>query len=55
MPCRQTYLMMGVFCLVPLLLPLLPALGLWGSLGWHHQTGSCTILTAGPMYFYWGV
>jgi len=44
---KRTYLSVVCSCLAPCALLLLPASGLWGSLGWDPDTQTCTILAPG--------
>ena len=44
---RKTYISVVASCLAPCILLLLPASGLWGSLGWDVITQTCTILAPG--------
>ena len=46
---RRTYLSVVCSCLAPCALLLLPASGLWGSLGWDPDTQTCTILAPGKI------
>ena len=46
---RRTYLSVLCSCLAPCALLLLPASGLWGSLGWDPDTQTCTILAPGEI------
>ena len=46
---RKTYFSVVGSCLSPCMLLLLPASGLWGSLGWDPTTQTCTILAPGEV------